>query len=94
MVEGSHMPDFSTLWPLVADDFMGTALGPSVATKDDIVPAQEANTNRLSKSSLRETTVRVFGDCAVLIALTGIAIEGWKMRTSHRPSQCHVLISR
>jgi ketosteroid isomerase-like protein len=59
--------DITTLRHLVADDFIGTSLGPNVLTKDDIVPTQEANTNRLPKSSLRESTVHVFGDCAVLM---------------------------
>ncbi|MGA8872001.1 MAG: nuclear transport factor 2 family protein [Candidatus Acidiferrales bacterium] len=60
--------DLATLRGLIADDFIGTSVGPGVLTKDDIVPAtEEDGAGRLPKSSLRESTVRVFGDCAVLM---------------------------
>jgi ketosteroid isomerase-like protein len=60
--------DLTTLRRMVADDFIGTSVGPGVLTKNDVVPpAQEDNATRLPKSSLRQSTVRVFGDCAVLM---------------------------
>ncbi len=59
--------DLPALRRIVADDFIGTAFGPNVLTKTDIVPPEGASSNRMPKSSLRERTVRVYGDTAVLI---------------------------
>ncbi len=59
--------DITALRALIADDFIGSSSGAKILTKDDILPALEANTNRLPKSSLGESTVRVSGDCAVLM---------------------------
>jgi len=59
--------DLPALRRIVADDFIGTAFGPNVLTKTDIVPPEGASSNRMPKSSLRESTVRVYGDTAVLI---------------------------
>ena len=59
--------DLPALRGIVADDFIGTAFGPNVLTKTDIVPPEGASSNRIAKSSLRESTVRVYGDTAVLI---------------------------
>ena len=59
--------DLPALRRIVADDFIGTAFGPNVLTKTDIVPPEGASSNRMPKSSLHESTVRVYGDTAVLI---------------------------
>ncbi|MGC2330614.1 MAG: nuclear transport factor 2 family protein [Candidatus Acidiferrales bacterium] len=60
--------DLTTLRSLIADDFIGASVGPGVLTKDDIVPvAPTDNAGRLPKSTLADSTVRVFGDCAVLV---------------------------
>jgi len=59
--------DMPTLERLIADDFMGTAFGPGILTKSDIVPSGGDNANRLPKSFLEESTVHVFGDTAVLM---------------------------
>ena len=58
--------DMPTLRRLIADDFMGTAFGPSVLTKADVVPS-DGGGNRMPKSLLQESTLRVFGDTAVLV---------------------------
>lgn len=65
--------DMPTLRRLIADDFMGTAFGPSVLTKADVVPS-DGGGNRMPKSLLQESTVRVFGDTAVLMG--SIVSEG------------------
>ncbi len=91
--------DIQTLRRLVADDFIGTAFGPTVLTKTDVVPPEGAAANRLPKSSLRETTVRVFGDTAVLMGYVafedskqpGLRVtsvyqkraEGWELIAAH-----------
>jgi ketosteroid isomerase-like protein len=59
--------DLAALRRLVADDFMGASIGPGVLTKDDVVPAENTGEGRLPKASLKYSTVRVFGDCAVLM---------------------------
>src|SRR6516162_9756157 len=66
--------DMTTLRRLIADDFMGTGFGPGVLSKADVVPAEVGSDNRILKSSLRESTVRVFGDTAVLMG--SVAVEG------------------
>jgi ketosteroid isomerase-like protein len=74
-------------------------LAPRSLRKDDILPALEANTNRFPKSSLGESTVRVSGDCAVLMGtvvfddpnLVGLRVtnvyqkrgDGWQMIAAH-----------
>ncbi|HTD22733.1 MAG TPA: nuclear transport factor 2 family protein [Terriglobales bacterium] len=91
--------DITTLRGLIADDFIGSSSGAKVLTKDDILPALEANTNRFPKSSLGESTVRVSGDCAVLMGtvvfddpkLGGLRVtnvyqkrgDGWQMIAAH-----------
>jgi uncharacterized protein DUF4440 len=65
--------DMPTLRRLIADEFMGTAFGPSVLTKADVVPS-DGGGNRMPKSLLQESTVRVFGDTAVLMG--SIVSEG------------------
>jgi hypothetical protein len=65
---------WTTLRRLIADDFMGTGFGPGVLSKADVVPAEVGSDNRILKSSLRESTVRVFGDTAVLMG--SVAVEG------------------
>ena len=48
--------DLPALRRIVADDFIGTAFGPNVLTKTDIVPPEGASSNRMPKSSLHEST--------------------------------------
>jgi len=91
--------DMPTQRRLIADDFMGTAFGPGVLTKSDIVPSGGDNANRLPKSFLEESTVHVFGDTAVLMGsvsvddkkLGGLRVTtvfqrrrpGWQMIATH-----------
>ncbi len=62
-----HSADADALDSIEADDFIATTPTGSVVTKSELMP--EANSsNRLPKLSLQETTVRVHGDTAVLMA--------------------------
>ena len=63
----------TTLQPLIADDFVGTAFGPGVLAKADVVPAEGGSDNRMLKSSLTESTVRVFGNTVVVMG--SVAVE-------------------
>jgi ketosteroid isomerase-like protein len=58
---------------LIADDFIGTGPGGNVLNKGDIVP-ESGEENRLPKSTLRDSTVRIFGDTAVLMGY--VATDG------------------
>jgi ketosteroid isomerase-like protein len=80
--------DLATLRGLLADDFIGTAFNSKVLTKDDIVPSEGDSTGRLPKSSLREATVRVFGDCAVLMGYVAMdeakQPDGWRITSVYQ----------
>ena len=59
--------DPAALDRLFADDFIGTAFGGNVVNKDDVIP-REGGGNRLwAKSTLKDPTVRVFGNTAVVM---------------------------
>jgi len=60
-------PDLPALRKMFADDFMGTSFGAGVLSKTDVVPADGMHANQMPKSVLRDSTVRVFGDTAVLM---------------------------
>jgi hypothetical protein len=52
---------------MFADDFMGTSFGGSVLSKSDVVPADGVTATHMPKSVLKDSTVRIFGDTAVLM---------------------------
>ncbi len=58
--------NMAPLRQLIADDFIGTGPAGNVLSKSDIVP-ESGEGNRLPKSRLRDSTVRIFGDTAVLM---------------------------
>jgi ketosteroid isomerase-like protein len=61
-------PDLPALRKMFADDFMGTSFGGGgVLSKSDVVPADETPATHLPKSTLRDSTVHIFGDTAVLM---------------------------
>ena len=66
-LDAAAVPDLPVLRSMFANDFMGTAFGPKVLSKNDIIPRQGPVQNHLPKCSLTSSTVRVFGDTAVLI---------------------------
>lgn len=59
--------NLTELRSLIADDFIGSSTDSEVLRKNDIVPPDGYPFGRLPKSSLRDSTVRVSGDCAVLV---------------------------
>lgn len=67
MLDSAAAPDLPTLRKMLADDFMGTAFGPRVLSKTDIVPPDGTNANHLHKLTLDQSTVGVYGDTAVLM---------------------------
>ena len=60
-------PNLPALRKMFADDFMGTSFGAGVLSKTDVVPTEATNANHMPKSVLRDSTVRIFGDSAVLM---------------------------
>ena len=59
--------DTATLDKLIADDFLGTGPGGGILNKTDIVPPGGGERPKMPKSSLKESTVRVFGNTAVVM---------------------------
>lgn len=67
-LDAAAVPDLPALRKMFADDFMGTSFGGGgVLSKTDIVPMDETPANHMPKSTLRDSTVRIFGDTAVLM---------------------------
>jgi ketosteroid isomerase-like protein len=66
-LDAAAAPDLPALRKLFADDFMGTSFGGDVLSKNDVVPPNDSTANHMPKCSLRDSTVRVFGDTAVLM---------------------------
>jgi hypothetical protein len=66
-MDAAARPDLRMLRNIIADNFMGTAFGTGVLTKDDIIPPDGSTQNHMPKCSLVDPTVQVFGDTAVLM---------------------------
>jgi ketosteroid isomerase-like protein len=67
-LDAAAVPDLPALRKMFADDFMGTSFGAGgVLSKTDVVPIDETPANHMPKSTLRDSTVRIFGDTAVLM---------------------------
>lgn len=66
-LDAAAAPDLSTLREMFADDFMGTSFGGRVLSKDDVVPASGTDTPHMPKCLLKDSTVHIFGDTAVLM---------------------------
>ncbi len=60
-------PDLPALRKLLSDDFMGTSFGGGVLSKLDVVPPDGVHANHMPKCALHDSTVRIFGDTAVLM---------------------------
>jgi len=60
-------PDLPALRKMFSDDFMGTSFGAGVLSKSDVVPADGVSATHLPKCVLKDSTVRIFGDTAVLM---------------------------
>jgi len=79
-LDAAAAPDLPALRKMFADDFMGTSFGAGVLSKTDVVPSDGSTANHMPKSILRDSTVRFFGDTAVLMG----AVE---MQAPQKPEQ-------
>jgi len=79
-LDAAAAPDLPILQKIFADDFMGTSFGAGVLSKTDVVPPDGSTANHMPKSILRDSTVRFFGDTAVLMG----AVE---MQVPQKPEQ-------
>jgi hypothetical protein len=59
--------DTATLDKLIADDFLGNGPGGNILNKADIVPSGGGERPKMPKSSPKESTVRVYGNTAVVM---------------------------
>jgi ketosteroid isomerase-like protein len=67
VLDAAAVPDVPALRKMFSDDFMGTALtGDIVLSKSDVI-SDSGTGNQLPKSTLRDSTVHLFGDTAVLM---------------------------
>ncbi len=65
-LDAASVPDLPALRKMFSDDFMGTSFGAGVLSKHDVVPPEATRANHMPKSILKDSTVRIFGDTAVL----------------------------
>ena len=73
-LDAAAVPDLTTLRKMFSDDFMGTSFGGVVLSKTDVVPPDGVSANHMPKSVLRDSTVRIFGDTAVLMGLVEMQV--------------------
>jgi hypothetical protein len=66
-LDAASVPDLPTLRKMFSDEFMGTSFGGGVLSKNDVIPADGMSANHFPKSVLKDSTVRIFGDTAVLM---------------------------
>jgi len=59
--------DSAALDRLIADDFIGTGPGGNILNKRDIVPRAGEERPRMPKSHVKESTVRLYGNTAVVM---------------------------
>lgn len=66
-LDAASVPNLPALRQILSDDFMGTSFGGGVLSKDDVIPAPGVAANHMPKCTLQDSTVRIFGDTAVLM---------------------------
>jgi ketosteroid isomerase-like protein len=66
-LDAASVPDLPALRKMFSDDFMGTSFGGGVLTKNDVVPGDGVHANHMPKCVLKDSTIRIFGDTAVLM---------------------------
>jgi len=66
-LDAAAAPDLPLLRKMFSDDFMGTSFGAGVLSKTDVVPSDGISANHMPRSVLKDSTVRIFGDTAVLM---------------------------
>jgi hypothetical protein len=82
-LDAASVPDLPILQKMFADDFMGTSFGGGVLSKSDVVPADGVPANHMPKSVLKDSTVRIFGDTAVLMGTV-------EMQVPQKPEQIRI----
>jgi hypothetical protein len=63
----ASVPDLPALRNMISDEFMGTSFGAGVLSKSDVVPRNGSTANHMPKCVLKDSTVKIFGDTAVLM---------------------------
>jgi ketosteroid isomerase-like protein len=66
-LDAASVPDLPALRKMFSDDFMGTSFGGGVLSKSDVVPSDGVTATHMPKCVLKDSTVKVFGDTAVLM---------------------------
>src|SRR5579863_2787053 len=66
-LNAAAVPDLPALRKMFSDDFMGTSFGAGVLSKRDVVPADGVTATHLPNCVLKDSTVKLFGDTAVLM---------------------------
>ena len=57
---------------IIADDFVGSAFGGNVISKNDLLPPEGQDGPRFPKSVLKESTARAFGTTGVVMGRIGM----------------------
>ncbi len=73
-LDAAAVPDLAALRKMLDDDFMGTSFGVGVLNKTDVIPPDGSTENHLPKCVLKESTVRVYGDTAVLMGIVEMQV--------------------
>lgn len=66
-LDAASVPDLPALRKMLSEDFMGTSFGAGVLSKSDVVPPGGISANHMPKCTLKDSTVHIFGDTAVLM---------------------------
>lgn len=66
-LDAASVPDLPALRKMFSEDFMGTSFGGGVLSKHDVVPADGVTATHMPKCVLKDSTVGIFGDTAVLM---------------------------
>jgi ketosteroid isomerase-like protein len=66
-LDAASVPDLPALRRMLSDGFMGTSFGTGVLGKNDVVPRNGSTENHMPKLVLKDSTVKIFGDTAVLM---------------------------
>jgi ketosteroid isomerase-like protein len=66
-LDAASVPDLPALRKMFSDDFMGTSFGAGVLGKNDVVPPSGSTAPHMPKCVLKDSTVKIFGETAVLM---------------------------
>jgi ketosteroid isomerase-like protein len=73
-LDAAAVPDLAALRKMLDDDFMGTSFGVGVLNKTDVIPPDGSTENHMPKCVLKESTVRLYGDTAVLMGIVEMQV--------------------